>query len=143
MTDLSKGIIEIEGFEIHSSTMSAELNNRLGVLCHQHAVSKSGKVEIFIFKKVNILNRCFDADVTFIRQRLSEITLYSYYDNDLSYEGRFQADCEWLKNLLGEPMSVSDEDNTYYYDGLRIYSFIQRDLSRNPAETFICCKYGG
>lgn len=142
MTDLSKGIIEIEGFEISASTTSNDIEENLKDACAFSVKSKNGRCEIFVFKKVFILDNCFDIDITFIGQKLSDIRLTSNYSANFSYEERFVADCEWLKSILGEPTETNDDGNSYYFENIHLYSFIQRDLSRNPAETFIVCKYG-
>lgn len=143
MTDLSKGIVEINGFEIASDTTSFDIKSNLEGIYTNCATSKSGKVEIFTFKDVNLLGRRFDVDITFIRQKISDITLYSCFADNVSYDDRFNDDCEWLKNILGEPHDVLNHTNSYHYNGVHIYSFIERDLSRNPADTHITCNYEG
>jgi hypothetical protein len=141
MTDLSKGIIEIGGFVLDMNTTSADIKNKLNGLYANCATSKDGSVEIFRFKNIKLLDRYFEIMPTFFNQKLSDIQLIPYYADNLQYEERFQVDCEWLKNILGEPDKISDYTNSYYYEGIHIYSFIQRDLARSPAETFIVCSY--
>lgn len=141
MTDLSKGIIEVDGFEINSNTSSFELINEKKDNCAFYTITNDGNCELFRFENVEVFNKLFKVKITFIKQKLSEIKMFSYFDKPVSYEERFQADCAWLKDNLGEPSKINEDGNSYYYDGLHIYSFIQRDLSRNPAETYIVCKY--
>ena len=57
MTDLSKGIIEIEGFEISASTTSNDIEENLKDACAFSVKSKNGRCEIFVFKKVFQVNR--------------------------------------------------------------------------------------
>lgn len=143
MTDLSKGIIEIDGFEISSRTTSSDIIENLKNLNANRVMSKSGNVEIFTFKNVELLNGRFNVDATFIGKKIKHIKLFSHYDTNLSYEERFESDCKWLKSVLGEPHDVLTHTNSYYFNGLHIYSFIERDFSRNPADTHICCSYEG
>ena len=141
MTDLSKGIIEIEGIEINSDTTSTDIKTYLTNVYANCATSKSGKVDIFTFKNVILLGRRFDVDITFIREKISDIELTTCCSESLSYEERFKSNCDWLKSVLGEPDEIHNDGNSYYRNDKHIYSFIQRDLSRNPAETFIVCNY--
>ena len=143
MTDLTKGIIEINGFEIGPNATSDDIKTKLDGIYVNRAVSKSGNVEVFSFKNIYLINRKFDIDVTFIDEKISTIELFSYHAEHLSYDERHKDDCYWLESILGTPSLIADSGHFYYFEGMRIYSFIQRDLSRNPAETFICCKYGG
>lgn len=141
MTDLSKGIIEIEGIEINSDTTSTDIKTYLSNVYANCATSKDGTVEIFRFENITLSNECFKIKITFIREKMSHITLFSHIGENLSYEERFKANCDWLKSVLGEPDEIHNDGNSYYRNDKHIYSFIQRDLSRNPAETFIVCKY--
>lgn len=141
MTDLSKGVVEINGISITATTTLSDMEHVDD--CADHIVSRNGKVEIFVFKHICLYGVHFDIDVTFINKKLSDIELRSNYEGSVHYEERFKSDCEWLRQALGEPTEVKENGIFYYYEGLRINSFIQLDLSRNPAETFITCKYGG
>ncbi len=141
MTDLTKGIIEISGLVFDVNTTSTDLKNKLKGLYANRATSRDGSVELFRFENIKLLDRYFKIKPVFFNQKLSKIKLIPYYADNLNYEERFQADCEWLKNILGEPDEISDYTNSYYYEGIHIYSFIQRDLARSPAETFIVCSY--
>lgn len=141
MTDLSKGIIEIGGFVFDVNTTSADIKNKLNGLYVNCAVSKDGSVELFRFENVKLFDRYFKIKLSFINQTISYIKLIPYYADDLQYEERYQANCDFLKSVLGEPDEVSEYTYSYHFEGVHIYSFIQRDLSRSPAETFIVCSY--
>ena len=141
MTDLSKGIIEIGGFVFDVNTTSTDVKNKLKGLYANHATSRDGSVELFRFENIKLLDRYFKIWATFINQTISSVELFPYCVNDLQYEERYQANCEWLKNILGNPDEVSEYTYSYNFEGIRVYSFIQRDLARSPAETLICLKY--
>lgn len=141
MTDLKKGIIEIDGFQIGPDTTPADIKANLKDRYAFNATSKDGSGEMFRFENVTLLSRCFKVKTTFIHQKIREIKLISYNKERLSYEDCFNTDCEWLKGILGDPDEALEYMNSYRYKGIHIYSFIQRDLSRNPAETFITCCY--
>ena len=143
MTDLKNGIIEINGFEINPNTTSFDIINNLKNVYSNRAVSKDGSCELFRFDVVRLLDKHFKVKITFVREKINNVQLFSLYGAPLTYEERFKADCEWLKSILGKPDEIHDDGNSYYCEGRHIYSFIQRDLSRNPAETFIVCKYNG
>ena len=141
MTDLTKGIVEIEGVEISANTVPADILNSLKTSIVNHAVSKNGKVEIFSFKRVKLLCRFFDVDVTFIGQRISDIEFYSYYDKDLSYAGRFKMDCEWLNSVLGEPTQAGSNGILYKYDFVQIGATNWESDGRSGPNEFIRISY--
>lgn len=141
MTDLTKGIIEIDGFEISKDTKPSEIKKLLNGRFDYHNVTPSGKSESFMFHNVCINNRLFSVNLYFYLGVLEDLRLNYMNEEGCSYERIFEQDCLWLKNNLGEPSKINEDGNSYYYNGLHIYSFIQRDLSRNPAEAYIVCKY--
>lgn len=142
MTDLSKGIIEINGYEISANTTPQQIELALSDVISFNAITKNKKGQGICLKNIFIYGRKFDMDLFFHLGKIDNAKLVAYNDSNLSYEERFIADCEWLKNIFGEPSEINEDGNSYYFEDIHIYSFIQRDLSRNPAETFIVCKYG-
>jgi len=143
MTDLRKGIIEINGVEIDANTTSIDIKNKLSDLYAHCAVSKDGSVEIFRFENIKLYDRCFKIKLNFINQKLKNIELFAYNTNNLSYEDRFVEECNWLENFLGKPHKLLNYISSYYYDKIHIYAFIERELSRNPADIHISCSYEG
>ena len=141
MTDLAKGIVEINGYEIKPQTNPIDVENNLKGSYAYHVVSKNGKVHIFTFKNINVFDRRFDIDVTFVRQSLSTIELASCYGEDLSYVGRFKADCEWLKNVLGEPTQAGTNGVVYKFDSAQIGVTLWENDGRSGSNEIVQISY--
>lgn len=139
MPDFKKGIIEINGIEIDRNTTLDDFRKSLSSII-RHDIGDEELTNIWTYD-VRILDRFFRCKFSFYFGSIDYISLYLKDDIGISYEEKFKADCEWLKSILGKPDEVNDDGNTYFFDGIHIYSFIQRNLTRNPAETFIVCKY--
>ena len=73
MTDLNKGIIEINGFDIDKDTTPLEIKECLKDLCVYHNITPTGKSESFVFRNVNINNRTFSIKLYFYLNTLESI----------------------------------------------------------------------
>ncbi len=141
MTDLRKGIIEIEGVEISANTTSLDIIENLKKSYANHATSKDGNCEIFVFKNIIVIDNSYDIDVTFINQKITNIQLFSLYDEKLSYEELFKADCEWLKKILGEPTVTGSNGVVYEYGSIQIGANYFESDGRSDSEEFIQINY--
>ena len=120
MTNLLKGIIEIDGFEIGPNTKPEEIENELASKIQYKATSKSGEVQIFAFKNVLIVGRSFAIDLTFIKERLSDIRLDYMNDECWSFKKRYDEDCRWLRDVLGEPTIIGSHQIAYKFDAVSV-----------------------
>ena len=141
MTDLRKGIIEINGVEIDANTTSIDIKNKLSDLYAHCAVSKNGSIEIFTFKNINLLNRFFDVDATFIRGKLKDIRLDCVDHIGLSFETLYRVDCEWLKNILGNPSQTGSNGVVYKFDSVQIGATNWENDGRSGPDEFIQISY--
>ena len=141
MTDLSKGIIEIDGIEINACTSPEEINNRLSSRYVSHLVSPSGKSESFSFHGVLVNNRLFSIELYFYFGQLESIRLDYMNEECYSFKQRFEQDCLWLKSALGKPSCEGKFGIVYKYPGHRIGVTYQLNDGRCGTDEFIDVTY--
>ena len=90
MTDLSKGIIDINGFEINRNTTPIDIKNVLVSFIKNHVHLDDGEIDLFRFSNIQVINRLFNVKVYFISEKLSQIRLDSVNEDNLSFEKMFE-----------------------------------------------------
>ena len=120
MTDLRKGIVNINGLDISGNTPSTEVFDKLESVCSGYLKTESGVFEVFLFEKIEISNKKFSVLVHYIMNQLSHIALVSDSNEDATEAERHQEDVEWLNELLGEPSKRDEFGILYKYEGLKV-----------------------
>lgn len=141
MTDLSKGVFEIDGFEINSETTPSEIKKRLKERYIYHNITPSGKSESFIFHNVNINNRVFSIKLYFYLKSLQNIRLDFMNSECYSFEQLFEQDLLWLKAILGEPTESGKFGSIYQYHKYKIGVTYRPNDGRCGADEFIDINY--
>lgn len=120
MTDLKKGIVNINGLDISRNTPSMEVFNKLESICSSYLKTESGVFEVYLFENIDISNKKFSVLVHYVMNQLSHIALVSYSNEDATEAERHQEDIEWLNKLLGEPSKRDDFGIVYKYESLKV-----------------------
>lgn len=141
MTDLNKGIIEINGFEINKDTTPLEIKNKLSSIIKNHVHLDDGKVDLFRFSKIKIIDRCFNIKIYFVSDKLSQIRLDSKNEDCASFEELFERDCEWIKTILGEASILGKNGVVYAFDKFQISVTYQPNDGRCGTDEFINLHY--
>ena len=141
MTDLSKGIIVINGFEINKDTTPLEVKEHLKDLYIFHNVTPSGKSESFVFRNVHINNRIFSIKLYFYLNALESIRFNYTNEECYSFEQLFEQDRLWLKDILGEPSVSGKFGNVYIYSNHRVGVTYQPNDGRCGTDEFIDLNY--
>ena len=141
MTDLSRGIIEINGFDIDKDTTPFEIKERLKDLCVYHNITPSGKSESFVFHNVHINNRIFSIKLYFYLNMLESIR-FDYTNTECySFEQLFEQDRLWLKDILGEPSESGKFGSVYRYSNHTVGVTYQLNDGRCGTDEFIDMYY--
>ena len=106
MTDLSKGIIEIDGIEINAETTPEKIKKIMPQKIIDNVYAQNGTAQGIFFNDEEILGKMFDSYLFFYRGQLKSIELHC--SEEKTDKEQFKADCEWLKNILGEPTVVQE-----------------------------------
>ena len=141
MTDLTRGMFEICGLPVERDMLPTDIEGNPVKSFANKAVSKNGQVAIYSFHNVEIQGQCFDVDLTFIRHKLSEVELYSHYEDISRYEDRFKADKEWLKGILGEPTETGTHGIIYKFETVSIGASWQESDGRSGPDGCISITY--
>ena len=141
MTDLSKGIIEINGFEITKDTTPLEIKNELSFMIKNHVHLDDGEIDLFRFSKIKILDRYFNVKTYFVSGKLSQIRLDSLNGESASFEVLFERDCEWIKTILGEASISGKNGVVYAFDKFQIGVTYQPNDGRCGTDEFIDLHY--
>lgn len=141
MTDLSKGILEIDGFEIDKDTMPLEIKRKLSSIIKNHVHLDDGEIDLIRFSKIKILDRYFNIKTYFISGKLSQIRLDSLNEEGISFEELFERDCEWIKNILGEASASGKNGVVYVFDKYQIGVTYQPNDGRCGTDEFINLNY--
>ena len=141
MTDLSKGIIEINGFDIDKDTTPLEIKNKLSSIIKNHVHLDDGEVDLFRFSKIKILSRSFNIKIYFVSGKLSQIRLDSPNEDCASFETLFERDCEWIKNILGEASILGKNGVVYAFDKFQISVTYRQNDGRCGTDEFINLHY--
>lgn len=120
MTDLRKGIVNINGLDISRNTPSTEVFDKLESVCSSYLKTESGVFEVILFENIEISNKKFSVLVHYVMNQLSHITLVSNSNEDATEEERHKEDIEWLNKLLGEPSKRDDFGIVYKYENLKV-----------------------
>ena len=124
MTDLSKGIIEINGVHIDKNTTPEDFQAKLTeTLCYAHKF-KDGTY-MFQIKNVVIENREFLATFRFEynsnnQLRLEKIHLLSVEYKEKSAKELLKEDKIWLESILGSPDININREADYELDNVYI-----------------------
>lgn len=101
MTDLSKGIIEIDGLLITAETTPEEIKKIVPQKIIDNVYADNRAAQGIFFNDEEILGKMFDSYLFFYRGELKSIELHC--SKEKTDKEQFEADCEWLKDILGEP----------------------------------------
>lgn len=141
MTDLTKGIIDILGFEITPNTQAHEIEKALADKMDANLFSKNKKVQGIYFKNISILERTFNVDISFWDGKLKSIRL-DYADHvGLPFETIYKADCEWLKSILGEPTQTGSNGIVYKFDSIQVGATNWESDGRSGPDEYIQISY--
>ena len=141
MTDLKKGIIEINGFEINAKTTVNDIINNLIDFCAFKIVSEDASDAFFRFENVKLIDRTFKAKMYFYRSRLSHIELFSACGGKPSFEELFEEDCAWLRNVLGEPTKAGSNGVVFVFDAVQVGATLRECDGRTGPDEYIGVQY--
>ena len=141
MTDLSKGIIDVFGFEITRNTQPNEIEVALGDKIDANLCNKSKTVQGIYFKNVSILDRMYNLDVSFWDGKLKSIKLVCTSETYPSYEERFSADCKWFKSVLGEPTEEGKYGIVYEFEFVHVGASWWESDGRSGPDEYISISY--
>ena len=141
MTDLSKGIVEINGFKISKDTTPLEIKEHLKGLYVYHNVTPSGKSESFVFHNVHINNRTFSIKLYFYLNAPESIRFDATNEECYSFEQLFEQDRLWLKDFLGEPSASGKFGSVYRYPNHTVGVTYQPNDGKCGTDEFIDMYY--
>lgn len=141
MTDLSKGVLDIDGFEIDKDTTPSEIKNELSPIIKNHVHLDDSEIDLIRFSKIKILDRYFNIKIYFISGKLSQIRLDSLNEECISFEELFKRDREWIKDILGEASASGKNGVAYVFDKYQIGVTYQPNDGRCGTDEFIDLNY--
>lgn len=141
MTDLTKGIIEINGFEINPETQSYEIEKLLAEKITSNMFTKSKKGQGIFFENIPILGRNFNLDLFFYLGKLDNIRLDYTNEECLSFEELFVTDCQWLRDILGEPAQTGTNGVVYQFGSVQVGVTNLASDGRSGPDEFVKISY--
>lgn len=141
MTDLTKGIIDINGFEISAKTTPKEVLNNLANTWVFKIVSEDGSDAFFRFENIKVLGRTFKIKVTFLHGELKSVRLDYTEHAGLPFKTLFTMDCEWLREILGNPTEIGSNGVVYKFDSVQIGVTNFESDGRCGADEFVQISY--
>lgn len=165
MTDLTKGIIEIEGFEIGPNITQEEFENNLGHKFSKHVNRYNENISTFYYNEFAGLRHAFDASkhvafeidgmffenivVDFQNEKIKCIQLISNLQTyDLDAEGKktyseakiqdsFSRLKIWAIGIFGEANNKSNNANKWFCENIYISTSSYRDIAEgHPASLY-------
>ena len=124
MTDFTKGIIDICGYEITTTTTPEDIEKNLnGKWCSYNITTD--KVGKFIrFKNIELYGKnIYKIKLYFYNNNLKEIDFSINYDEAKCVKDYFECDCRWLKSILGEPTKKGATFVDYIYSNFYISAY--------------------
>lgn len=142
MTDLMKGIIEIDGYEINAKTTTEDVENNLKGSYSKYVFVPSEGRKYFVFKHKNILDKNFIVSLVFVDKKLSFIEFtFSHKFNITDNDSKTYVD--WIKKILGEPTQDKNSYVIYDYPDVSVGAIDYGYFIMDDADGFIKIEYKG
>ena len=145
MTDLTKGIIEIDGFVITPKTNKNDLINT-----YRDKLSPISADKMIRFNRLfNIYGSlfgclfCFDDEYEIQSLKLTPFIEYKSEEGDRTgqQEERREFCDKWLFDRLGAPHKILNRDIEYSYTNIRISCFSNYDIHHGANAGYIVIEY--